>query len=124
MIEKVGGRAVLFAELPMDWFAFYDYGAGLVIQGGPRPEGAPADVDPEPARLALPNLLSKEVRAPSITLHHGSKNGEPRIIGRSAEQWLKRFDIAADELMTLKAKLLDEPKLTKETILPGAINRQ
>ena len=124
MIEKIGGRAVLFAELPMDWFAFYDYEAGLVIQGGPKPEGAPADVDPKPARLALPNLLFKDVRAPSLTLHHSSKNGEPRIIGWSAEQWLKRFDIAPDEVMALKAKLLDEPKLTKKTTLAGAVNRQ
>lgn len=123
LIEKVGGRAALFAELPMDWFAFYDYEAGLVIQGGPKPEGAPVDVDPKPARLALPNRLFKDVRAPSVTLHHVSKNGEPRIIGWSAEQWLKRFDVTDDEVMALKAKLLDEPKLTRETTLPGALNR-
>ncbi|USX17684.1 DUF3396 domain-containing protein [Oxalobacteraceae bacterium OTU3REALA1] len=123
LIEKVGGRTVLFAELPMDWFAFYDYEAGLVIQGGPKPEGAPTDVDPKPARMALPNMLFKDVRAPKLSLHHVSQNGEPRIIGWSAEQWLRRFDVADDEVMALKAKLLEEPKLTKETTLPGAINR-
>ena len=123
MIEKTGGRQVLFSELPMDWFAMYDYGAGLVIQGGPKPEGAPADADPKPARLALPNHLFKALRANKIRLHHGSQNGEPRIIGWAAEQWIKRFDVADDEVMALKAKLLDEPKLTKDTTLPAAINR-
>ena len=123
MIEKVGGRALLLSELPMDWFAFYDYDVGIVIQGGPRPATAPADVDPKPACLALPNMLFKKIRAPALTLHHGSKNGEARIIGPSAEQWFKRFDVTDDEVMALKAKLLDESKLTEETTLPGTINR-
>ena len=123
MLEKIGGREVLFSELPMDWFAMYDYETGIVIQGGPKPEAAPADADPKPARLALPNMLFKELRAPKVRLHNTSKDGEPRMIGWAAEQWLKRFDVIDDEVMALKAKLLDEPKLTKDTTLPGTINR-
>jgi hypothetical protein len=45
-------------------------------------------------------------------------DGEPRLIGWGAEQWLKRFDIKENEMMAYKAKLQDEPKLTKATTLP------
>ncbi|WP_454689797.1 type VI immunity family protein [Achromobacter aloeverae] len=121
MVEKIGGLSAIRSELPMDWFALYDYGAGLVIQAGPKPEAAPTD-QPKPARLVLPNMLLKPVRTPEIGwLHHGSKDGEPRIIGRGAEQWLKRFDVPEDELMAYKARLLDEPKLTKATTLPDRL---
>ncbi|EPM76814.1 type VI immunity family protein [Pseudomonas syringae] len=95
LVEKIGGIGEIEAELPMDWFALYDYGSGLVIQSGPTPEAAP--------------------------LHNPSKNGEPRIIGWAAEQWLKRFDIEEDELMAYKARLLDGPRLTKATTLPDRL---
>ena len=120
MVETIGGLAAIRSELPMDWFALYDYGAGLVIQAGPKPEAAPTD-RPKPARLVLPNMLFKEVRVPKVSLHYASKEGEPRLIGWGAEQWLKRFDIEDDELMAYKAKLLDEPKLTKATTLPNRL---
>ncbi|EPM70968.1 hypothetical protein A584_11237 [Pseudomonas syringae pv. theae ICMP 3923] len=120
LVEKIGGIGEIQAELPMDWFALYDYGPGLVIQSGPTPEAAPTD-QPKPARLALPNRLFKAIRAPKVSLHNPSKNGEPRIIGWAAEQWLKRFDIEEDELMAYKARLLDEPRLTKATTLPDRL---
>ncbi len=69
----------------------------------------------------LPNRLLKSIRAPKVRLHNASKNGEPRIIGWAAEQWLKRFDIEEDELMAYKARLLDEPRLTKATTLPDRL---
>lgn len=120
MVDKIGGLSAIRSELPMDWFALYDYGAGLVIQAGPKPEAAPAD-QPKPARLVLPNMLFKEVRAPKVSLHYASKDGEPRLIGWGAEQWLQRFDVPEDELMAYKARLLDEPKLTKATTLPDRL---
>ncbi|EPM58245.1 hypothetical protein A264_16884 [Pseudomonas syringae pv. actinidiae ICMP 19071] len=40
LVEKIGGIGEIEAELPMDWFALYDYGSGLVIQSGPTPEAA------------------------------------------------------------------------------------
>jgi hypothetical protein len=120
MVEKVGGLSAIRSELPMQWFAFYDYGAGLVIQAGPKPEAAPTD-QPKPARLVLPNLLFKEIRTPKVSVHYASKEGEPRIIGWAAEQWLKRFDIEEDELLTYKARLLDEPKLIKASTLPDRL---
>lgn len=122
MIKQVGGLTVIRSELPMAWFAIYDYGAGIVIQGGPKPEAAPVDTDPKPARLVLPNMLFKEVRTPEIGwIHHGSKDGELRLVGWGAEQWLKRFDIEEGELLAYKAKLLEEPKLTKATTLPDRL---
>ena len=121
IVEQIGGLSTIRAELPMDWFALYDYGSGIVIQAGPKPEAAPVDTDPKPARLVLPNMLFKEVRALKISLHYASKNGEPRLIGWGAEQWLKRLDIEDHELMAYKSKLLDEPKLTEFTTLPNRL---
>lgn len=120
MVEKVGGLSAIRSELPMDWFALYDYGAGLVIQAGPAPEAAPTD-RPRPARLVLPNRLLQPVRAPKVGLHFASKDGEPRLTGWGAEQWLKRFDIDDGDLMAYKAQLLDEPKLTPATTLPDRL---
>jgi hypothetical protein len=120
MVDKIGGLSAIRSELPMDWFALYEYGAGVVIQSGPKPEAAPAD-QPKPARLVLPNMLFKDVRAPSVDIHRPSKDGEPRLIGWGAEQWLQRFDVPEDELMAYKARLLDEPKLTKATTLPDRL---
>lgn len=109
-LEKIGGESTLRSELPMDWFRQFDYGDGVVIQAGPRPEAAPADT-PLPALLVLPNMLFRSVRTPEIGLHYASANGEPRLIGWAAEQWLKRFDVPVDELLAFKAKLLGEPKI-------------
>ena len=120
MVEKIGGMFRIRSELPMEWFALYDYGAGLIIQAGPKPDAAPTD-QPKPARLVLPNMLLKELRTPEVNVHYSSKDGEPRIIGWAAEQWLKRFDVEDNELPIYKAKLLDEPKLTKDTVLPNRL---
>jgi hypothetical protein len=119
MVEKIGGLFAIRSELPHDWFALYDYGAGLVIQAGPRPNIAAVADDPLPAAYVLPNNMLKEVRVPEIgDLHYGSKDGEPRIVGKAAEDWLARFDVPEDQLLAYKAKLLNEPKLTAETTLP------
>lgn len=120
MVKQIGGLSAIRSELPMDWFALYDYGEGLVIQAGPKPEAAPTD-QPKPARLVLPNMLFKEVRTQKVSLHYASKEGEPRLLGWGAEQWLQRFDIDDKELLSYKAKLLDEPKLTKVSTLPDRL---
>jgi Protein of unknown function (DUF3396) len=122
MVEQIGGLTTFRSELPRDWFALYDYGAGVVIQAGPKANAAAVKVDPRPAIYVLPNMLLKEVRAPEIGwLHSASKDGEPRIIGKAAEDWLQRFDVPEEELLDYKAKLLKEPKLTKETTLPNRL---
>jgi hypothetical protein len=117
MVEKVGGLHTIQSELPADWFALYEYGEGVIVQAGPKPEAAPTD-QPKPARLVLPNRLFKPIRAPCIGIHYGSVNGEYRL--NSAEgiaQWLQRFDIEEGEVDAYKNQLLDEPKLTESTVL-------
>ncbi|WP_044529676.1 type VI immunity family protein [Herbaspirillum sp. B65] len=116
MVKQVGGITTIRSELPMDWFAIYGYGNGLIVQAGPKPNAAPTD-QPMPASLVLSNFLFKEVRSSRVSLHNTSVDGEPRLIGWAADQWLKRFDIDESQLISYKAKLLDEPKLTKESTL-------
>lgn len=122
MVEKVGGLSTLRSELPAMWFAKYDYGHGIVIQAGPEPEIAPVESDPKPAIYVLPAMALKGVRLEGTTdLHYGAKDGEPRLTGLAAKEWFTRFDVPDEELMRYKTKLLDEPKLTKETTLPDAL---
>lgn len=121
-LEKVGGMSVVRSELPRDWFALYPYSDGIVIQAGPSAYNAPVDDDPQPAGYVLPNMLLKDVRCKELfDLHGGSASGEPRIRGAAADKWFARFDVPEEELLSFKAKLLDEPKLTKETTLPGRL---
>jgi hypothetical protein len=118
LLNKVGGMNALRSELPLDWFATYDYGHGVVVQSGPKPEAAPADESGEkPARLVLPDMLFKPLRAPQVRLHYASSESEFRLIGLAAEEWSQRLDIDESKLLDYKAKLLREPKLTKESVL-------
>jgi hypothetical protein len=122
MLEKVGGLSAVRSELPRDWFALYPYSEGIVIQAGPYAETASVDEDPQPACYVLPNMLLKDVRSTNMgSFHGGSADGEPRIRGAAAARWMERFDVPPEELLSFKAKLLDEPKLTKETTLPGRL---
>jgi hypothetical protein len=119
LLEKVGGLSTVGSALPMDWFALYPYSDGIVIQAGPYAEAASVEDDPKPACYVLPNMLLQDMRCKQMyDLHAGSAAGEPRIRGDAAARWLARFDVPPEELLSFKAKLLDEPKLTKETTLP------
>lgn len=110
-LEKIGGESTVRSKLPTDWFSLFDYDAGMVIQAGPHPEAAPAD-QPLPACLVLPNMLLQSVRTPHVQLHYASAEGEPRLIAWLADEWLKRFDVPSEQLMTYKARLLAEPKIS------------
>lgn len=122
MLEAVGGLAALRSELPPDWFAFYDYGEGIVIQAGPRAQLAAIVDDPKPPAYVLVNHTLKELRMPSTRgFHSGSVHGEPRMGKAWSNDWLKRFDIDDDKLILVKSALLHEPKLTKETTLPDRL---
>jgi hypothetical protein len=122
MLDKAGGLHALRSELPPDWFAMYDYGGGVVIQAGPAPELASVELDAKPSIYVLPNMALRNIRVTQIeSLHYGSDDGEPRLSGAAAERWLTRFDVPDNDLLSYKAKLLNEPKLTKETILPDVL---
>lgn len=122
MLETVGGLTALRSELPPDWFAFYDYGEGIVIQAGPRALLAAIVDDPKPPAYVLVNHALKEARMPSTrSFHFGSVHGEPRMGKAWSNDWLKRFDIDDDKLILVKSALLHEPKLTKATTLPDRL---
>ena len=122
ILSAVGGLDALRSALPVDWFAKYDYGSGMVIQAGPEPEIAPVELDAKPAIYVLPNMALRKVRIAKLgSLHEGSVDGEPRLYGAPAQRWLTRFDVSEDELPAYQAKLLHEPKLTAETTLPDVL---
>lgn len=122
MLKQIGGISALQSALPMDWFACYPYANGVVIQAGPKPNAAGAQVDPKPAIYVLPNILLKELRTEGISsFHTASVHGEPKLNGMAAQEWMRRFDVPEDELLAYRAKLLGEPKLTKETTLPDRL---
>lgn len=91
MVHTLGGLPALRSELPRDWFAKYDYGSGIVIQAGPEPDIAAVERNAKPAMYVLPDRA------------------------------LQRFDVTDAELLACKARLLDEPRLTPASTLPGAL---
>jgi Protein of unknown function (DUF3396) len=118
MQDKLGGLFTIRSELPPDWFALYDYGAGIAIQAGPTPEIAAFADDPRPACYVLPNMLLRALRVQTLSdLHYGTKDGEPRLVGEVANAWLSRFDVPEEDLLKYGGKLQNEPKLTKGTTL-------
>lgn len=122
LLEKVGGLSAVRSELPRDWFALYPYSSGIVIQAGPSALSAPLNDEAKPALYVLPDMLLKDLRSTNMGSFHGaSAFGEARIRGAAAARWMERFDVPPDELLAYKARLLEEPKLTKETTLPNRI---
>jgi hypothetical protein len=112
MLERIGGARKLRSDLPPDWFALYDYGAGVVIQAGNEPEIAAPASDGKLALYVLPNMILKDLRSLKSWLHViGSDHGELRMTGVSADEWMRRFDVPEIELTGYKAKLADAPKL-------------
>ena len=112
-LDLAGGLEALRAQLPASHFAFYDYAGGVVIQAGAYPSGGDGD-DPKPAAYVLLNHVLKAIRYETVgSLHGGSHDGELRLVGWSADQWLKRLDIEDSEIPAWRAKLLaNEPALS------------
>ncbi len=111
LLSRVGSVDDLRQELPPSWYAFYDYGAGLIIQSGAKPDIGPVELGLPPAYVLTNNAL-KAARIQEFETFHGtSHDGEPRIMGAAADAWLRRLDVEPDEILAYKAKLLNEPKL-------------
>nr|WP_165671303.1 DUF3396 domain-containing protein [Pseudomonas otitidis] len=119
-LELVGGLDTLRAQLPASHFAFYDYGAGVVIQAGAYPYLGSAGEDPRPAPYVLLNHVLKGIRYETVgSLHGGSHNGELRLVGWAADQWLKRLDVEESEIPAWRERLLnEEPILDASNALP------
>ena len=113
-LELVGGLEALRSQLPPSHFAFYDYDGGIVIQAGAYPYLGGDAEDPRPATYVLLNHLLKGIRYETVgSLHGGSHDGELRLVGWSADQWLKRLDVEDSEIPAWRAKLLaNEPVLS------------
>ena len=118
-LNLAGGLDALRDRLPSSHFAFYNYGVGVVIQAGAYPSGGDGD-DPKPAAYVLLNHVLKGIRYDTVgSLHGGSHDGELRLVGWSADQWLKRLDVEDSEIPAWRAKLLaNEPSLSAANTLP------
>ncbi|AWQ84101.1 hypothetical protein CSC33_0244 [Pseudomonas aeruginosa] len=118
-LELIGGLDALRSQLPSSHFAFYDYGAGVVIQAGAYPSGGDGE-DPRPAAYVLLNQVLKGIRYETVgSLHGGSHDGELRLVGWSADQWLKRLDVDESDIPAWRARLLgDEAYLDATNTLP------
>ncbi|HBO2190548.1 TPA: DUF3396 domain-containing protein [Pseudomonas aeruginosa] len=118
-LDLAGGLDALRSQLPSSHFAFYDYGAGVVIQAGAYPSGGDGE-DPRPAAYVLLNQVLKGIRYETVgSLHGGSHDGELRLVGWSADQWLKRLDVDESDIPAWRAKLLsDEAYLDATNTLP------
>lgn len=119
----VGGLEVLRAQLPSSHFAFYEYGNGVVIQAGAYPYLGGDAEDPKPASYVLLNHVLKGIRYETVgSLHGGSHDGELRLVGWSADQWLKRLDVDEGDIPIWRAKLLsNEPYLDTANTLAKRI---
>jgi hypothetical protein len=122
-LDQVGGLDVLRGQLPSSHFAFYECGNGVVIQAGAHPYlGGDAD-DPRPAPYVLLNHALKGIRYETVgSLHGGSHDGELRVVGWSADQWLKSLDVENGELAAWQTKLIsNEPHLNATNSLAERI---
>ncbi|AYW42633.1 TPA: DUF3396 domain-containing protein [Pseudomonas aeruginosa] len=119
-LALAGGLDALRAQLPSSHFAFYRYGDGVVIQAGAYPYIAGDAEDSRPAPYVLLNHALKGIRYETVgSLHGGSHDGELRLVGWAADQWLKRLDVEDSELPRWRAKLLNtEPCLDATNSLP------
>ncbi|MGY2293276.1 DUF3396 domain-containing protein [Pseudomonas sp. SDO528_S397] len=118
-LDLVGGLDALRAQLPASHFAFYEYGNGIIIQAGAYPSLGGDAEDPKPAAYVVLNQALKSIRYDTVgSLHGGSHDGELRLVGWSADQWLKRLDVDEADIPAWREKLLNnEPHLDATTTL-------
>ncbi|WP_321967054.1 type VI immunity family protein [Burkholderia cepacia] len=128
MLEAVGGLRTIRSELPPDWFAIGDYGTGVVIRAGVLPETGASETEGGPpvlpAAYVVLNHALRAVRANSLdALQHGTVNGGAPTYNTtiSTAEWLKRFDVSADNLLQAKAAVLSTPRLDSENAVPAKI---
>ena len=126
LLDAIGGVSALRSELPPDWFAIGDYGAGVVIRAGVMPESGASESEDKPsflppAYVVLDNAL-RPIRAGSLdSLQRGTVNAGAPVYNTKAstEAWLRRFEVSDDQLLAAKAAVLDTPRLAASNRLPN-----
>ncbi|NZA26834.1 DUF3396 domain-containing protein [Luteimonas sp. SJ-92] len=110
LLEKLDGVDGIRGDLPPLWYAYYDYGAGVVIQAGNEPDIGPADDDTLPVLYVLANAALRSVRAPEIgAFHQQLDGGRFTLASQETARWLRRFD--TEDLAEYQARLQQVPKL-------------
>lgn len=105
LLEKVGGEQELRSLLTSSVFNLTDYGAGVVVQAGDKPDVCAVDC-PLPAAMVLVNEALRSIRTDEVRLHYASANGDARLIGESARDWLARLDVPLDQVRLYRDQLL------------------
>nr|WP_314872772.1 DUF3396 domain-containing protein [uncultured Pseudomonas sp.] len=124
-LELAGGLSSLREQLPPSHFAFYSCNDVVVIQAGAHPYLGGDAEDLKPAPYVLLNHALKPIRYESVgSLHGGSLDGELRLVGWAADQWLKRLDVDERDLQAWRTKLIkSEPCLDAANTLPEWFQR-
>ena len=128
MLDRVGGVSKLRSELPPAWFAFGDYGAGVVIRAGVLPDGGLSESEDKPPVLppayVVLDAALRPIRASEMEiLQRGTVNGDAPVYNTKASTaaWLRRFETDENGLLAAKAALLDTPSLEPSNALPNPL---
>lgn len=108
-LAAAGGVDQLRSALAEQHFTFHDYGNGVMVQAGARPLALVDAEDPRPPAYVLLDHQLRGIRPASAgNLHSNPKSAEPRLIGRHADQWIRRFEVDPSEISTHEARLVQQ----------------
>ncbi|WP_186104284.1 type VI immunity family protein [Burkholderia gladioli] len=128
MLDRVGGVRHLRSELPPAWFAFGNYGPGVIIRAGVFPESGVSEDESKPpvvppAYIILDAALRPIRSSAMANLQRGTINGDAPVYNTPAatNSWLRRFETDEAGLLAAKAALLDTPPLSAANALPNPL---
>ncbi|QXQ04150.1 DUF3396 domain-containing protein [Stenotrophomonas indicatrix] len=114
-LAAAGGFDQLRSALSEPYFRLQGYGSGVLIQAGARPLAYADAEDPRPPEYVLLDHQLRGLRPASVgNLHFNPKSAEPRLIGRLADQWMRRFEVDASEIPIHEARLARQHPRTYE----------
>lgn len=114
-LAAAGGLDQLRSALPEQYFRLQGYGGGVLIQAGARPLAYADAEDPRAPEYVLLDHQLRGLRPASVgNLHSNPKSTEPRLIGRIADQWMRRFEVDPSEISIHEARLAQQHPCTIE----------
>ena len=120
LLARVGGAEGLPDRLADARIAVLPYAGGAMIRAGEWPELGWVKRDPQPELYVKVNRVLRPARAEKIELAYGSVFGETRFTPRTADLWLRRFDVPDDETRdTAPVTESGGPRLVLLTAYPG-----